>query len=467
MLELRKNQIEPVKIGIEHFKKDAPRNSLMVEPVAFGKSIVIAHIAKGISGKTVVLQPSLELLEQNYSKFTKLGGKASIYSASAGEKEFGKITYATIGSIVSVATEFARLGYTNLIVDEADRYPRRVDSMFGDFMKKSNIKKVLGFTATPFKLQTNSAGNWENYSVQKMLTSKGGKKGTVNFFKDIIHITQIQDIINDGFWAPLEYEVYDFNSEQLVYNSTKAEFTDESVTQVYEDENIRQKIVDKLQQAQFNRKSTLVFVPSVAEALILEQLIPESVAVWGDMPAAKRREAIRAFRAGEKRVAINVNVLSVGFDYEEIDCIILGRPTASLSLYYQQCGRGTRIHPAKKSCLIVDFSGNVKKFGKIEDFVFKKDVKWKLYGTGGSLLTDIPIHEIGQHTEEGEKQKLIEKEKQKLALAQDRVKVTFGKFAGKMVDETPSWWRRWVMENFDFNEKTMPIKNEILRLQKY
>ena len=96
-MKLRDYQIEPVAVGIEYFntKKMAP--SIIVAPTAFGKSIVIAHIANGIGEKVLVIQPSKELLEQNYNKLITLGGKASIYSASMGEKEIGDITYATIG----------------------------------------------------------------------------------------------------------------------------------------------------------------------------------------------------------------------------------------------------------------------------------------------------------------------------------------------------------------------------------
>ena len=68
MVTLRKNQIEPVRIGIEYFSEKKPVPSIIVAPTAFGKSIVIAQIAKGIGEKVLVIQPSKELLEQNYEK---------------------------------------------------------------------------------------------------------------------------------------------------------------------------------------------------------------------------------------------------------------------------------------------------------------------------------------------------------------------------------------------------------------
>lgn len=392
MLELRKNQIKPVEIGIAYFRSGSIKPSLMVEPVAFGKSIVIAYIVQGIKdlGKTLVLQPSKELLEQNLGKFKTLGGEASIFSASLNQKEFGDVTYATIGSIKTLGTEFKRLGYRFLIIDEADRYPRGSDSMLGKFLRDSGMKSVLGFTATPFKLQTNSF-MMQSFSINKMLTSRS-KHG--NFFKEIIHVTQIQDIIKDGFWCKLEYEIHKFDTSKLVYNSTKAEYTDRSIVDAYHGQHIHDKIINRI--ASFkSRKSILVFVPSVAEAIILAQQIPNSVAVYGDMPKAERDEAIEGFRSGKYKVAINVNVLSIGFDHPGLDAILLGRATASLSLFYQQCGRGTRLHSEKEECAIIDFVGNVQKFGKLDNLFFKKENIWKLYNIEtGKLLTGVSIDRI-------------------------------------------------------------------------
>ena len=68
-----------------------------------------------------------------------------------------------------------------------------------------------------------------------------------------------------------------------------------------------------------------------------------------------------------------MNILSVGFDYPELDTIIIGRPTASLSWYYQFVGRVTRIHPQKTEGLVIDFVGSVPRFGKVEELYFKED----------------------------------------------------------------------------------------------
>jgi len=48
-------------------------------------------------------------------------------------------------------------------------------------------------------------------------------------------------------------------------------------------------------------------------------------------------------------------VLTEGFDDPGVSCVAMARPTRSEGLYAQCVGRGTRLHPGKKDCLILDF----------------------------------------------------------------------------------------------------------------
>ena len=264
-MQLRPNQIEPVKKGVEFFKQKKAVPSIIVAPTAFGKSIVIAQIAKEVGEKLLVIQPSKELLEQNYNKFIGLGGEASIYSAAMGEKEIGHVTYATIGSIVNIAYKFKDMGITKVIIDECDRFPRDPKGMMRRFLDAAKTTHVLGLTATPLKLQTNMGDDGRPFSKLVMLTSRS-KKGI--FFKEVLHVAQIKEMVDLQFWSPLKYESYDFNTGDLVYNSTNAEFTDESIQKAYKNQDIGGKIMKKIADMP-DRKSILVAVPSIDDAKLL------------------------------------------------------------------------------------------------------------------------------------------------------------------------------------------------------
>jgi DNA repair protein RadD len=444
-MELRENQVQPVKIGVDFFNKKNAVPSIMIAPTAFGKSIVIAHIADAINDKILIIQPSKELLEQNFNKFTSLGGNASIYSASFNIKEIGNVTYATIGSIKNIGKTFKNLGFTKMIIDEAHLYPRNSDSMLGGFLFDSGITHVLGLTATPLKLQNNTDISGDSFSKLVMLTSRS-KMG--NFFKDIIYVSQISEMVELGFWSKLEYDICDSDNSKLRYNSTKSEFTDESINSVYIENNTSHKIIKKIKELS-DRKSILVFVPSVEHAIALSEMCENSVAVYGDMSPKERKRAIDGFKTLKIRTVFNVNVLSVGFDHPQLDTIMLARETSSLSWLYQAIGRGTRIHADKKECLIVDFTKNIDRFGKIENLYYKKENVWKLYGEGGKLLTGCPLHEIGKHIEN------------------EKTVFTFGKYKGVSVEEVvkkDKGYIDWMMRDFQWNDYTNHIKQEIIKL---
>lgn len=455
MITLRENQTEPINKAIQFFTEKKPKPSLIVLPTAWGKSILTAFVAKNSNDKMIVLQPSKELLEQNYLKYCSLCGdfalNAGIYSASFGRKDIAHITYATIGSIKSLGAKFKSLGFTKMLIDEAHLYPREANSMLGRFLKESGITHVLGITATPVKLQTNRDKDGQNFSKLVMLTSRS-KKG--NFFKDIIHVGQVAEMVRLGFWSPLQYETAGFDSSLLVFNSSKSEYTEESVRRAYDANGGSEQIVQALDRHS-DRRHILVFVPSVEDAITLSKKYPNSAVIYGEMDKTERSQVIARFRAGEIRVIFNVRVLSTGFDYTGIDCIVLGVSTASIALYYQIIGRATRIDPEKTDALIVDLGGNVERFGRVEDITFEQGKMWRMFGTGGRLLSGIPISDIGHYTREDTR--AID------ARAEAPIEIMpFGKYKGNRIADIPLDYRQWMIRSFEWNARNEKLRKSIL-----
>lgn len=462
MITLRPNQEEPIRKAVEFFREKNPKPSLIVLPTAWGKSILTAYVAKETDDKIIVLQPSKELLEQNYLKYLTLCGdfdcRASIYSASFNSKVIGKVTYATIGSIKNIGATFRKYGFTKMLIDEAHLYPREADSMLGKFLAESGITHVLGITATPVKLQSNTSLDGEHYSKLVMLTSRS-KKG--NFFKDIIHVAQPSEMVRLGFWSPLKYQVGTFDGSLLVFNSTKSEYTEESVQRAYEANDI----VSQIRQAvtYSGRKHILVFLPSVEDAKAFASRYPDSAAVYGDMDKKEREKVISGFKSGRIRIIFNVRVLSTGFDYTGIDCIILGISTASIALYYQIVGRATRIDPGKKDALIIDLGGNFDRFGKVEDIRFEKGSIWRMFGTGDRLLSGMPIHEIGTvHADDVAREEQAAAERAAKRKGDPTMKMPFGKHKGLMVKDVPASYREWMLNNIEWRSTNDLLRKSIL-----
>lgn len=150
MFQPRPYQTEAITAGVEFFnnkKKDF--NAFQILPTGSGKSVVIANVAMGLEGKTIVFQPSKEILEQNYKKFVSYGYRAGIYSASAGHKFIDRITFATIGSVIRKKHLFRDVKH--IIIDEC-HLVNASDGMYHEFIHSIPEAKVLGMTATPYRL---------------------------------------------------------------------------------------------------------------------------------------------------------------------------------------------------------------------------------------------------------------------------------------------------------------------------
>jgi DNA repair protein RadD len=152
----RPYQTKAIDAAVSYFNGNANHNAFEILPTGSGKSVVIANIAKELEHKTIVFQPSKEILEQNLKKFMSYGYRAGIYSASAGSKFIGdKITFATIGSVAKKHHLFK--DFRNIIIDECHLVNAK-DGMYNDFIQAVPEAKVLGLTATPYRLSTSFEG---------------------------------------------------------------------------------------------------------------------------------------------------------------------------------------------------------------------------------------------------------------------------------------------------------------------
>jgi superfamily II DNA or RNA helicase len=90
--------------------------------------------------------------------------------------------------------------------------------------------------------------------------------------------------------------------------------------------------------------------------------------VTDDTDDAERARIFADFDAGRTTVLCSVGVLAIGFDSPAASCVIMARPTMSLSLYVQQGGRGLRPYPGKVDCIVLDHAGNTQRHGLLEHF---------------------------------------------------------------------------------------------------
>lgn len=357
-------------------KKGKIKAGIAILPTAAGKSLIIGNVASRLS-KVLVLQPSKELLSQNWEKYQSYGQVGSLYSASVGVKELGKITFGTLGSIKTIAEKFKDMGVKVVILDECHyKFPSDETSMFMKFIRELDPHVCVGFTATPIKLFPGS-----NKKVElKMLNRFDGC-----FFKHIIHVTQIQDIA-PKYWANLEFTRYKYSTADLRLNDSGTEYTDQSVLIANDKNMVNRKIyIDLKRRLIKEKKAILVFVDSVGNAYKFQEAFPRiSAVVEGKTKKKERAEIVDRFKRGDLKIIFNQGVFTTGFDHPELDCIVMGRPTKSFALWYQIAGRGTRIHELKEYCEIIDMCNNSARHGDIRNisFDYNEYAGWAMYNNG-------------------------------------------------------------------------------------
>lgn len=361
--KLRYYQQEGVDKAVDFLRSKTQGNAIEVFPTGAGKSLIIANIAVKLGEPILVFQPSKEILEQNYAKCQSLGlVPCAIFSASAGRKELDTITFCTIGSVIR-HLDLLR-GYKYALIDECHCVnSKNSDTQYNTLIRTLGLK-VVGLTATPYRLHTNSFG-----TQLKFLT-----RTRPRIFSHVIHVTQVQELVKQGFLAKMEYySLRKLNTDNLQVNSTGADYTDKSVKEEYRRSNFYggiEEVVNRLRKVGRNR--ILVFTKFIEEAEYLTQRIPRCEIVTGDTPKAERERKLREFKDGTIEVVCNVGVLTTGFDYPALDTVVMARPTRSLSLWYQIVGRAIRPYEGKRAWC-VDLCGTYDRYGAVENLELRED----------------------------------------------------------------------------------------------
>lgn len=392
--QLRDYQQEASDASIRFFRSGSDRNGLLILPTGSGKSLCIADIAHRLDGNVLVFQPSKEILEQNYAKLKSYGVEdCSIYSALFRRKEISRITFATIGSVKAHMEDFNHFRY--IIVDECHTCNPQ-GGMYRTFFDCAE-RKILGLTATPYRLYASLQYlDWEgkqvfrpkdeekslefdqriesrqirmeNKCILKFLTRMRPR-----IFHDVIYQVDISTLLQRGYLATLRYfDLSIMTHAALKRNSTGMDFDDDALKAQYDQCNLSThliNIVRRLQRPKDGRprKGILVFTRFIEESELLCEYVEGCAIITGSTPKKERERILKEFKEGKIKVVTNVGVLTTGFDYPELDTVVMARPTMSLALYYQIVGRAIRPHPDKESAWIVDLAGNYQRFGKVED----------------------------------------------------------------------------------------------------
>jgi superfamily II DNA or RNA helicase len=295
---------------------------MIKEAVKRGKKCIIV-----VRGRKLVEQASQRLLRENVDHGVLMAGHRRYWPTLPVQ-------------VVSVDTAISRklsLDADLLVIDECHL---AVSEGYRNFIFKFPNAFIVACTATP----------WGGLDMTHIADS-------------VVHPINMQGLINEGYLVP--FKAYGPPGPDLrgvhISSSTK-DYVVEELASVINTGGLTGKIIDHWKKLAADRP-TLMFAVNVEHSKnLVETFNHHGIKVEhadANTSDAERNKIISRLESGETKVISNVGIFSLGVDVPCISALIMARPTRSYNLFVQQCGRGTRIFPNKKDCLILDHAGNI------------------------------------------------------------------------------------------------------------
>ena len=389
-MQYRDYQIEGIQSIFGYFDAGNTGNPIVVMPTGTGKSLVIGGFIHSVFSffpgqRIMVLTHVQELIEQDYNKLMEIWptAPAGIYSAGLNRKDtMHPIIFGGIGSVVNKPFAFGCIDL--ILIDECQLVPAKTNTSYRIFIEKMlsinpNLK-VIGFSATPYRLGSG------------LLIESG-------LFTDICFDNSKREkfnkLVSDGYLAPLVTKKtqlqYDIDGVRI----QGGEFVQKELQQSVDKESLTIAAIEETISFGKDRAHWLIFTTGIDHTEhtveILERYGVSVLPVHSKLKKKDRTANINAFKNGEVQALVNPNILTTGFDYPGIDLIASLRPTVSPGLWVQMLGRGTRpvfapgydltsvdgrltsiFNSTKQNCLVLDFAGNTKRLGPVNDPLIPK-----------------------------------------------------------------------------------------------
>jgi superfamily II DNA or RNA helicase len=275
--------------------EEGHRSILIVGPTGFGKSVLLADIAKrhaDLGGRVLAVVHRVELVQQ----------LADVLPASA-----------HVASVQALASRGLPLEPTMMIWDEAHHV---MASTWNTILPEDGL--VLGFTATPMLADGSGLGAAFTAMVVAATRAELRESGVLV----PCEVISPDRALGPGELAqdPVDTYLAHTPGEQAILFAPSVE-------------------------------SAIQFARDFRDRGI------QAEAIYGAMPADRRASTIAAFKAGRIRVLTSVAVLTEGFNHTAASVCILARGVGHLGLYDQMVGRVLRASPGKTRAVVLDLTG--------------------------------------------------------------------------------------------------------------
>jgi superfamily II DNA or RNA helicase len=356
--ELRDYQFAAVA-AIRERLQSPPHRCHLALPTGTGKTRVAGEVARTVleaGGRVLVLAHRRELVEQlaeALSAATSVSAGVVMGARDAGQ---GRLVVACVATLRRAARleQVMEAGPVSLVVVDEGHHATATNS-YGDILKGiawnshktgKPMPQVLGLSATPYRL--------DGSPIEDVLGPCAFTRG-------------LSDMVEAGWLAPLRWEglqlpeLTDVSWVRVVRTAAGQDFEERGLAKVMA-AGAAVRATTHQTAASLGTRRSLVFAVDVAHAQALAAGYRAAgltaAAVWGAMPAQERTRTLADWRSGHIQVVTNCGVLAEGFDFPQLEALVIARPTLSPGLYLQMVGRVTRLAPGKTDGLVIDVAGN-------------------------------------------------------------------------------------------------------------
>lgn len=377
LFEPRWYQDECVNGIFNYFYEGGKGNPLAVVPTGAGKSHILGMFCERVlkqwpEQKILILTHVDTIIRQDYLAIREHlpPRQVGIYSAGVGRKQRCDVT---VAGIQSIHTKYALFKETTIIlIDEAHTVPPAGEGQYRKFLAQFNCP-IIGLTATHFRLGTGYL-----------------HEGKGRIFTDIAYEVDIERLIEEGFLAKLIPREPAVQVDMEGVHTQGGDFVKKESIERLDREGLTENIIEDLTQYKEKYKQWLIFAIDIDHAELIALLLNRKgirTAVVHSKKSKKENEELKLlFKAGMYQCLVSVESLTTGFDVPSVDLIALLRPTKSPVLHIQMIGRGLRISVGKDHCLVLDYVGNVKRLGPINDV----HIAVRKKGKGGQITKTCP-----------------------------------------------------------------------------
>jgi len=315
-------------------------------PTGGGKTVTASTVVHGAAQKGNVtwwLTHRRELAAQASQTFHALGIPHGTVQSGHVSNPGAAVQVASIQTIVR---RLDQLPAPSLIIfDEAHHIGAASwDAIFHRFP----MARILGLTATPWRLDGQGLGRWFGHMVSGPTTAELIEAGSLSRYR--LFAPAMPDLTGVGTTAG------DYQRGALAKAMDKPAIVGDAITHY-----------TRL----CHGKRAVAFAAGVENSRhIAAQFNAAGIPaehVDGEMAAHERDAAVERFKAGQTLILCNADLFGEGFDVPAIEAAILLRPTKSLSLHLQQVGRALRPCAGKDVAIILDHAGNSLLHGLPDD----------------------------------------------------------------------------------------------------